>query len=483
MGEDTWTHREPGSASGSMVPPPALPDESSPIRPPLPRREPKASGHQRAADADELITPIRRVSGSTGSELSAVRPTRRNAGPGRPRLQGTQQPAAPPQLPDNVRYLFNPVLTQTALAVEPQHTEGRSGKDSADSNAGAPAADKPRPRLDEPPSGEQAKRANRVGAAGSHRRSAAAGARAKLRRQLVWVAAVLVVSTAAGTAFALARHGPTGNFRSQQGAGALHPMLGDGGRTRGIGGLPSAGIVRAQTARWIDREISKSAIIACDYEMCNELLDQGLAASNLLVLSPTAPSPLGADIVIGTPALRSQFGRRLVSEYAPAVIASFGIGKARVDVRVVAPDGAAAYELAASRDLAARQSNGGALLHSGRISVSASARPDLIAGLVDPRLLVMLPVLANQHPIAILGFYDRAPRSAQGVPFSGAELAGYDAASGLSADGYLRWLLVFLRGQRAPYWPASVTTALVDGHEIVRVRFSRPSPIGLLNGQ
>jgi hypothetical protein len=564
MGEDEWAHREPGSVTGSVVPPPAVPDEPPPpIRPPLPRRQPKASGHQRAADANQLITPVRRVSGSTGPEPSGAgparagttqagptragttqagptragttqagparagtttqagptqarssqaRPARRNAGPDQRRLLLAQEAAPPPQPPDNVRYLFRPVLTQTALAVDPADAEAED--DNAEQsnaerstaartsvgNAGAPAVRKPRSQPGESPPSQPA-RPKTAGTAGSHRRGAAARPGRKLRRRVIWAAAVIVAAaTAASTAFVLVRQGPPAGSGRQSPASQQTPAsqrspgtqpqhsTGSTGSTggnngRGLPGLSSAAIVRAQAARWVDKEISKSAIIACDAEMCTELFNQGIAASNLLVLSPTAPSPLGADIVIGTPAIRSQFGRRLAGEYAPTVIASFGFGKSRVDVRVVAPDGAVAYELALSRDLAARQRYGGVLLRNSRISVSASAQPDLIAGLVDPRLLMMLPVLASQHPIRILGFYDRAPRSAQGVPLSGAELAGYDAAAGLSADGYLRWLLVFLRGQRAPLWPTSVTTALVGGHEIVQVRFSRPSPIGLLNGQ
>ncbi len=271
----------------------------------------------------------------------------------------------------------------------------------------------------------------------------------------------------------------------QIGAGSGHNQSrGVNGQNTGakaITGLSAAAIIRGQAARWIAKEISKNAIIACDDVMCSELFNEGIAASNLLLLSPTAPDPLGADIVIGTPALRSQFGSRLATEYAPAVLASFGTGKSRVDVRVIAPYGAAAYERAASRDLAARQRNGSTLLHNSRIAVAAPAQPDLIAGLVDSRLLVMLPVLASQHPIQILGFYDRAPQSDQGVPLTGAEIAGTGNASGLRGNGYLRWLLGFFSGQRAPFRPVSVTTALVHRHEVVRVRFARPSPIGLLN--
>jgi len=296
-------------------------------------------------------------------------------------------------------------------------------------------------------------------------------------------AVLAVASTAVGTAFALVRHGAPADSSIEQNAAAHHSTRDSRASHKGFPGFSSGAIVSAQAARWVAREISKSAIIACDTVMCTRLYNQGIAESNLLVLGSTAPSPLGADVVIGTRVLRSQFGPGLASEYAPTVIASFGSGKSRVDVRVIAPYGAAAYQLALSHDLAARQRYGGELLRDSRISVSASARPELIAGLVDPRLLMMLPVLASEHPIRILGFFDRGPRSAQGVPLGGAELAGYHAAAGVSAGGYLRWLLVFLRGQRAPYWPTSVTTTRVGGHEIVRVRFSRPSPIGLLNGQ
>src|SRR4029077_20120398 len=80
MGEDKWTHREPGSATGSVVPPPVAPDEPPPSRTQLPRRQPKASGHQRSADADQLITPVRRGSGSPGPDLSVTRSPRRGLG-------------------------------------------------------------------------------------------------------------------------------------------------------------------------------------------------------------------------------------------------------------------------------------------------------------------------------------------------------------------------------------------------------------------
>jgi hypothetical protein len=56
---------------------------------------------------------------------------------------------------------------------------------------------------------------------------------------------------------------------------------------------------------------------------------------------PTSTDPLGSDLVIATAAIRAQFGARLASVYAPAIIASFGSGNARIDIRLVFPGGTA----------------------------------------------------------------------------------------------------------------------------------------------
>ena len=311
--------------------------------------------------------------------------------------------------------------------------------------------------------------------------------RTPLRRNLPWVAAVfLVVVTAVSTAFVLVDHGTPTSRANQASAGSSSGR--NSGRAtssgaKALAGLSNAGIIRARAAQWIVKEVSPSAIIACDDAMCNQLINEGLPASNVLVLGPSAADPLGADIVVGTPALRSQFGSRLALVYAPSVLASFGRGPARIDIRVVAPDGAAAYREAFTQDLENRQHYGDILLSNSKITVSPEAKPDVVSGLVDPRLLAMLPVLATQHPIQILGFFDRAPGAGEGIPLSGVELAGSDSASGLSAASYESWLLGFLHSQRAPYLATSITKVITRGREEVFVRFARPSPIGLLSGQ
>lgn len=66
--------------------------------------------------------------------------------------------------------------------------------------------------------------------------------------------------------------------------------------------------------------------------------------------------------MVVTPTLRSQFGQRLDSVYAPSVIAGFGPGAARVNVQVTASGGVPAYLAALGRDGPARKTAGTQLM-------------------------------------------------------------------------------------------------------------------------
>ncbi len=451
----------------------------------------------------------------------------------------------PPRLPDNVRSLFKPVLTAPASARSspggtiqgnppqdlpagaaprnrrpgwPAQTPGSPTRFVADADIPAgsglagladgpgslrPVASSPRPVADgqagaaaqsrqtiagpqQPATGpsrghRQARRGTGQGRGGQRLarlapRAADADPRPRYGRQVVWLIAltVLALLTAAGTVVALVQlHGSGASLSADTGP------AGPGG---GQDGLSVAAATRAQAAAWIAREISRSSIIACDSLMCADLARAGVPSLNLMVIGPTTPDPLGADVVAATPVLRSQFGGRLASVYAPLVLASFGTGATRVDVRAVAPDGAAAYQAALRQDVAARKIFGTRLLSNSRITLPASARADLIAGRVDPRLLLTLPLLADQHPIVILGFYDQAPGAGPGVPLTGAELSASDGqATGLSPAAYRHWLVNLLLSQRAPYRAVSVRSMVDNGLPVVSVRFSRPSPFGLIH--
>ena len=241
--------------------------------------------------------------------------------------------------------------------------------------------------------------------------------------------------------------------------------------------LQAATAARASAARWIAGQVSPSAVVACDPAMCAALQASGVAVGRLLVLRTSAADPLGSDLIVATPALRSQFGARLASVYAPMIIASFGTGTARIEIRAVAADGTAAYDSAIAADRSARIAAGGELIGNGRITVSAAARAVLRAGRVDPRLLAMLAALAAQQPLRILSFGDPSPGANAAIPLRSVELA--PAKAGAHAAARLRTMLSFLQAQQLPFLPMQ---AVLIHQTALSVEYAAPSPLGLLSG-
>jgi hypothetical protein len=210
--------------------------------------------------------------------------------------------------------------------------------------------------------------------------------------------------------------------------------------------------------------------------MCSVLVRHGIATGNLLALGPGAPDPLGSEVVLASAAVRGMFGDRLASVYAPDILASFGSGQDRIDVRAVAPDGASAYWTALAADLRARRVAGDQLLRDPRITFSPSARAQLTAGQVDARLLITLDTLAASEPIRIGAFLDDGPGASPGLPLRAAELT--------AVRGAARNTLAFFRAQRPPYLPArAAVTAQGGGGSVLTVQFAAPVPLGLLQPQ
>ena len=267
------------------------------------------------------------------------------------------------------------------------------------------------------------------------------------------VVSVIVLIAAVSLAFALSRHTPAAAAR--------------------------AGATRGMAADWVAGQVSRAAMVSCDPVMCRALEAHGIPAAGLLVLKPGTANPLRSDVVVATAAVRGMFGGRLSSVYAPEVIASFGSGNLRIEVRAIAPHGAAAYFAALRADLRARKASGAQLLRSDRIAVSAGARRQLSAGQVDARLLITIAGLASLHPVHVVAFGDAGPGIGASSPLRSADLSATGGAPG--ASGYLRSMLAFLRAQRAPYVAAHAGTArLADGQTVLRGEFAAPSPLGLL---
>ncbi|MGD0241809.1 MAG: hypothetical protein ABSB59_15990 [Streptosporangiaceae bacterium] len=233
----------------------------------------------------------------------------------------------------------------------------------------------------------------------------------------------------------------------------------------------SAAAIRAQAAAWVAGQVSGDQSIACDPAMCAALGAHGVASGRLMPLRPATGAP-AANVIVTSPASQAQ-----ASQDAPVLLASFGTGASQVEVRATVPGGAAAYARAQQADLAARRSGGAQLLHSQSIQAGAGATAQLRAGQVDSRILIMLAMLASQHPWRVAAFGGASP----GVPLADAPfrqviITGNDAKTVAAA-------LALIRAQQAPYAPAQATAVrLAGGQPGLRIDFAAPAPLGLLTG-
>ena len=281
------------------------------------------------------------------------------------------------------------------------------------------------------------------------------------RRLVLLLSALVAMALGAGVTLAFTQ------------PGAKHAASRPGGAVPSHNALQAAVTDRDQAARWIAAQVASNIVVSCDPEMCSDLQKSGFAAGQLMELQPTSPDPLGSQLVVATPVIRNQFGTRLATVYAPLVIASFGSGAERVDVRYVAPDGTAAFEAQLATDRKNRISAGEQLLTNKRVQVSTPARQALLAGQVDPRLLVTLSALAHLAPIQLIAFDDPSPGVSPDIPLRGAEV-GAAASAGLPA------MVTFLKAQQDQFAPAVARiTKTASGQSVVTVRYDAPGPMGL----
>ena len=227
---------------------------------------------------------------------------------------------------------------------------------------------------------------------------------------------------------------------------------------------------QVRAAAWVAQQVSPGAVVSCDATMCGLLRQDGFPAARLKTLGPATRDPLGSAVVIATPAVRSEFGTRLASDYAPGLIASFGSGTARIEVRAIAPGGGTGYPAALAAQHAALTTAGRQLLQNRTVQASPSARAALLAGRVDSRLLAVVSVLSSQLTVKLEAFGDAAPGAGSTAPLRSAQLSAASAA-GRSE------ILSFLNAQRGLYRPDLMTaTHGTGGQPVVAVRFDAPAP-------
>ncbi|HYX59927.1 MAG TPA: hypothetical protein VE888_13060, partial [Streptosporangiaceae bacterium] len=121
---------------------------------------------------------------------------------------------------------------------------------------------------------------------------------------------------------------------------------------------------------------------------------------------------------------------------------------------------------------------GAELLANSRIGASATARAQLLSGDVDPRLPLLLAMMAGSHPVRIADFVDQSPGGGPASLLRSVDLAAVDSAAHMTRGKYLGWLQAFLGAQRAQYLPAALQpVTLRTGETVLRIGYRAPSPL------
>ena len=237
------------------------------------------------------------------------------------------------------------------------------------------------------------------------------------------------------------------------------------------------GEARAAAVAWILHQASPADVVGCDVLVCRDLSHSGFPASSVNQLANASNDLLGDTLVVATATIRNQFGSRL-DNWAPAILASFGTGNARIDIRWVYPGGATAYHATMAAALRDRKLTEAGLLTNRNIRLSAAAKAQLRGGQIDPRLAQLIAEVARYHRVRVLGFASGSPGGGPGSLLRWADLATTARGAHLTR-AYLSGMRSIISAQQAEYRPAWVRpVTLPDGQAVLRIGYAAPSPLG-----
>jgi hypothetical protein len=215
--------------------------------------------------------------------------------------------------------------------------------------------------------------------------------------------------------------------------------------------------------------------VACDAQVCADLSKAGFPS--LLTIGPESKDPLGADLVVSTAAVRAQLRDRLAAVWAPAIIAAFGSGNARIEIRLEFPGGATGYNRVRQSYARARKAADALLLTNNRFTFSATAQAALRSGQIDPRLPQLLAAMVQKHPVQVVDFSDGSPGGGSASLLRSVDLAAPDTAAHLTSAAFLRWIERLVHVQRALYRPSLSQLKLPTGQHVLRIAYRAPSPL------
>ncbi|TDD65079.1 hypothetical protein E1262_26425 [Jiangella aurantiaca] len=250
-----------------------------------------------------------------------------------------------------------------------------------------------------------------------------------------------------------------------------------------------------QAERWLEANVPRDSRLVVDHTIREDLLRSGFSAGGVVpfaslpaaeepgellpldpavaprrTFEPRPPRWTHYDFIVSTAALRSDDTDRPDVRSALAestVVAEFGSGDGRVEIRSIHPLGREVAEAVAADERRTIRYATGQLLRNDALTFDAAARAVAGAGRIDPRLVLVLGKLSGTHELDV---------SLPALPGEGDGVRRRLVLGGLSTEDEAARLALWLLGQPAPFTPTQVDT---DGTTVIAT-YSLAAPRGLL---
>jgi hypothetical protein len=219
----------------------------------------------------------------------------------------------------------------------------------------------------------------------------------------------------------------------------------------------------ARAEKWVAAELPAGARVGVDSAVFTGLAGTGRVTARVLA----GRTDWHTDThILSTPVLRDEAARdpalsAVLQSSLP--IAVFGRGVKRVEVRQVAPDGAAAFARRWRQDVVDRAVAGIDLLHNPRVQENSSSRAVLLRGGLDLRAVVLVTLLAAQTDVRMIDVTSDPHEAAAHMPARRVAIAITHAAPSLAAVLAMlpshyqpSTVTVLPRGPRELEWPVAV---------------------------
>jgi hypothetical protein len=185
--------------------------------------------------------------------------------------------------------------------------------------------------------------------------------------------------------------------------------------------------------RWIIRNVPTNRRLITDDVQWVDLVEAGMSTQRLAGYTAfDADDDVGVqperrwqdyDVVVSDDSLRAFPGRYpevRAAVRSSVVLAVFGAGEYRVEVRRILPGGpdrTATATAASGHDAAAAAEAGAELARNPSVDITPAARRALLAGEVDQRIMTTLVAVAADRPVSVSSFTSDPAEAGTGAPY------------------------------------------------------------------